>query len=130
MLDHIVAQPRTMYAIVSIVLVVIILAVWLLRRRTSSGGPAGTDLGEVIRQLRTSHAQWPTISAALNPRNDATVSGLLKELRGPHMFVPHTALNIIEDAYASTFRSNPRASVRDVLKQACGSMSKVTRYGD
>ena len=129
MLDQILAQPTTTYAIVGSVLVVI-LTVWLLRRRTSSGGPAGPDLGEVIRQLRTSNAQWPTISAALNPKNDATVSGLLKELRGPHMFVPHTALNIIEDAYASTSRANPRADVRDVLKKACGSMNKVTRYGD
>jgi hypothetical protein len=45
------------------------------------------------------------------------------------MFAPHTALNIIEDAYASTLRTKPRATVRDVLKNACGSMNKITRYG-
>jgi hypothetical protein len=46
------------------------------------------------------------------------------------MFVPHIAINILENASRSTLRANPNASLRDVLDNACRSMKKVTQYGD
>lgn len=123
-------QPSATYVFLGIGIALVVLLAVLLRTRKSGGGISGADLGDCIRQLRATHAQWPVIMATLNPRNRSNITQLLKELQGPHMFVPQTALNIIEDAYSATARGNPGANVREVLQNACISMRKVTRYGD
>jgi hypothetical protein len=123
---------KTLYVAATLFLIIAAVAAWrkLGRGGASSGGAVGEELAALIRQLRAANAQWPTIMSQLNPKSDATVSSMLNDLRGPHMFVPHTALNIIEDACMSALRANSRANIRDVLTNALGSMNKVTRYGD
>jgi len=91
---------------------------------------AGPNTLETVRKLRVNNAQWPTIVAELNPTCDSKLASLLQELRGPHMFVPHTALNIIEDACLGTLSANPRAGMREILSNARRDMAKVTRHGD
>jgi len=106
---------------------------WIyFRKRTSVVAVplAGAGLAVIIRRLRAENAQWPQILVKLNPRNDIAIGKLLLELRGPHMFMPHTALNILEDACRSTLRRNPHAKLRDVLYNACRSMRSVTEYGN
>jgi hypothetical protein len=120
------------FAVAGVALILVVHRIWIIakRNRLQDTAPPDRHLGETIRQLRSSGAQWPTITATLNPRNDPTIAHLLHELRGPHMFVPQTALNIIEDAHIATSRGHSNLSVGEVLKSACASMRTVTRLGD
>jgi hypothetical protein len=99
-------------------------------KRAAKHKTIGKNILDIILSLKAANAQWPLIMSRLNPKNDKKISKLLLELRGPHMFVPHIALNILEDASRSTLRANPHASLRDILDNACRSMKKVTQYGD
>jgi hypothetical protein len=64
MFDQILSRQQMTYAIAGLALIVIVLFVWYVgRKRTSRGGIAGADLGELIRRLRTTNAQWLTIAA-------------------------------------------------------------------
>ncbi len=94
-----------------------------------SGG-AATRLLQTVQGLQRSNAQWPAILAALNPEGDMKVGAMLAELRGPHMFAPHTALSLLASTCESKLRSQPSATKYDVLVAAKNSMEKVTRYGD
>jgi hypothetical protein len=51
-----------------------------------------------VLELQQVRAQWPDIWQALNPDGDPETQRLLEELRGPHMFVPHAGLNVLEEA--------------------------------
>lgn len=99
-------------------------------RRGERDQPRGPALLDLLRRLQAMNAPWPTILAALNPRNEPQVAHWLVERRGPHLFTPHIALNVLEDACQATLRVPPDASVREVLSAACHSMRKITRYGD
>lgn len=102
------------------------IAYFLLRAK--SGRAEGENSLQVIQRLQASNALWPQIMADLNPKNDREVAQLLIELRGPHMFAPHVALNILENASRSM--ENKRSSnIREVLRAACESMKKVTQFG-
>ena len=85
---------------------------------------------EVSRSLRKSNAQWSEILSSLNPGDDSRVKAALFALRGPHMFVPHTALNIIEHECSEMLRLNPAATQLAGLVRAKESMEKVTRFGE
>jgi hypothetical protein len=50
-----------------------------------------------VKELQAANAQWPEIWQALNPGGNPQVQDLLVELRGPHMFAPHVALNMLEE---------------------------------
>lgn len=127
MFDQLVASKSGMYVVVGVAAVVVALVLWWFVKRSRGGaGARGANLLDTVRKLSVSNAQWPAIMAALNPTRDSKLASLLQELRGPHMFVPHTALNIIENAC----RANPQASIREILSNARGDMAKVTRYGD
>ncbi len=120
------------FMIISGVLIVAIMAyaAWSLIRRRRSGVMRGANILDVTRRLRATNAQWTTIMTALNPHNDRHINHWLIELRGPHMFTPHTALNIIEKECYSMLKGRPNATVKEVLIAACHSTYKVTRYGD
>ena len=127
MFDQLVGSKLGMYIVVGVAVIVVALVLWWFIERSRGGaGARGANLLNTVRNLRATNAQWPAIMAALNPSRDSKLAGLLQELRGPHMFVPHTALSIIEDAC----RANPHASIREILSNARGDMAKVTRYGD
>jgi hypothetical protein len=81
---------------------------------------------QVVQRLQAVKAQWPQIMAELNPHNDQKTYQLLIELRGPHMFVPHVALNLIENAC----RRLQVGDVQTVLNLACENMKKITQFGD
>lgn len=96
--------------------------------RRSPPRHAPQNLLEIIQRLKATKAQWPAIMTALNPRNDKKIQELLIELRGPHMFAPHTALNLMENACRSLGQGANDSRV--VLRAACESMKKVTRFGE
>ena len=103
--------------------------------RTGSARPRGADaaverLLETVKALQRSNAQWPEILSTLNSEGDTKIGALLADLRGPHMFAPHTALSLLISTCEAKLRSQPTASKQDVLVAAKASMEKVTRYGD
>lgn len=94
--------------------------------RTASPSHAAALL-VLLRQLDAENAQWTRILAAINPSGDRAVAVLLQELRGPHMFAPHTALGVMIEGASSV---GPKASVREALAAARDSMNKVVRFGN
>jgi hypothetical protein len=95
----------------------------LLRMRKS---PPQDNVLQVIQSLQRSGALWPQIMAELNPRNDRQTQQLLVELRGPHMFAPHVALNLLENACQVL---DNRGDHKDVARLACENMKKITEFG-
>ena len=85
------------------------------------------DLLRRVRTLREAGAGWPQILSTLNPRNDKVAAGLLTNLRGPHQFAPHVALNVLEDACERVIAANPRASDIDALREALSRSDFATR---
>jgi hypothetical protein len=81
----------------------------------------------ITKELRARNAQWGEIIAAMNPSGDSKALQLLTEIRGPHMFVPHTALGVIE---AGCRAVKPQASAVEALEAALRGMNKVVRYGN
>lgn len=106
------------------------------RRRSKSAIPAHAEandaaklLSEVLA-LKQQQATWPNILQTLNPDDVPRIRTVLLELRGPHIFVPHTALNIIESTCLSAERPNNKLSRLDLLERAKRDMERVTRFGD
>ena len=83
-----------------------------------------------VAHLSKANAQWPEIMASLNPQNNAALRGELERIRGPHMFVPHLALQVIHHGCEEAVRANQNASAIAAITAARMSMEKVTRYGD
>ena len=71
-----------------------------------------------LQLLRDRNAQWDVILSELNPTDDPEVQRLLTEIRGPHMFVPHVGISVIEDACKQVLSASPRANALDALRQA------------
>ena len=93
-------------------------------------GPSAANLLATVRRLNASAAQWPEILAAINPRGDSNIGKLLIGLRGPHMFVPHVGLNVIEDGCQRVLAGNPEAALIDALKEAARRSESVTTVRD
>jgi hypothetical protein len=94
-----------------------------------SNGSAEVTTGAIIHlipRLRDKNAQWPEIMDALNPNGEQRIAELLQAIRGPHMFDPRTALNVIEDGCRTTAKSAP---VSAALAAAVDSMNKVVGFG-
>lgn len=83
-----------------------------------------------VLALKERSAQWPDILKTLNPDDEPRIRTVLLELRWPHVFAPHTALNIIESICLSANRSGNMRSRLELLELAKSSMERVTRYGD
>jgi len=77
--------------------------------------------------LRTENAQWPTILTALNPRGDRAIAKLLVELRGPHLFAPQVALNVIMAGAQRALAANPGATALDALRESLRSTDTVVK---
>ena len=80
-----------------------------------------------VAELQTKRAAWPEIWATLNPTHDPQLQQLLVELRGPHMFVPHIALNALEEGCRRVARTHPLAGRLAVLKAALDSCNRIIR---
>ncbi len=98
--------------------------------KTVRSDPSAKDLLEVVRKLAADNRMWPEIMAAINPTNDAVVGRSLTALRGPHQFIPHVALNVLEDGCLVALAKNPRASANDAMNAALRSADLVVRAGD
>jgi hypothetical protein len=85
------------------------------------------ELLESICELQKRSAGWPEIWATLNPDGDSQVERLLVELRGPHMFVPHIALNILEEECRRLARVNAFSDRLAALTAALNSGNRITR---
>ena len=92
--------------------------------------PSAHEMKARTARLLATNASWPQIVADLNPSNDADIQAELQRIRGPHMFAPATALNVIRHGCELALRSSSHASALSALRAAGDSMEKVTRYGD
>ena len=132
-----------LYILFAAAAIVFAYTLWRSNHNARSGGigrsksvrPRGADgavarLLETVKGLQRSNAQWPAILSALNSEGDPKIGSLLADLRGPHMFAPHTALSLLMSTCEAKLRSQPTASKQDVLVAAKASMEKVSRYGD
>jgi hypothetical protein len=81
----------------------------------------------LLKKLDAENAQWSRIISAINPSGDRAIAALLQDLKGPHMFAPHTALGVMLDGARSV---KPQASAREALAAARDSMNRVVRYGN
>jgi hypothetical protein len=79
-----------------------------------------------VGELRAGNAGWPEIWAALNPDGDALTQELLMEIRGPHLFAPHVALNVIEDGCRRALRRDAGASRVAALRAALRGSERIT----
>lgn len=98
-----------------------------------TGGRANRRASDVLadaKRLHASRAGWSDILATLNPSDDRAMAGELQAIRGPHMFAPELALQVIEHGCAEALRKDPNASAHAGLLAAREGMEKVTRYGD
>jgi hypothetical protein len=73
-----------------------------------------------LQILRDGNAQWDEILSELNPTGDKELQRLLIEIRGPHMFVPHVGLGVIEDGCERALASSPKADSLTALRDATG----------
>jgi len=68
--------------------------------------------------LQAKNADWPLIWETLNPDGDRDTQRLLAELRGPHMFVPHVGLNVLEIACKRVLQADANATRLVAIRSA------------
>jgi hypothetical protein len=90
---------------------------------SSPGSPASSSssASEMLRrvlELQRTNANWEAIFASLNPDRNQQVQHLINDLRGPHMFVPHLALSVLEDGCRRAVASDPAANRIAALRAA------------
>lgn len=125
-------------ALIGFALLLVLVAVWLRFRgggqrlavRSVARALSVRDGLGLVRDLKRLNAQWTVIIARLNPGNDSEVYALLLRLRGPHMFNPGLALNVLESECEGFLKLRPLGTMREALVLAVRSMERVTRYGD
>ena len=83
-----------------------------------------------VKRLHARNAGWPQILVALNASNDPDIHSELQAIRGPHMFAPSTALQVIEHGCDEVLRRSKQSSGFAAVRAARQSMEKITRYGD
>jgi hypothetical protein len=125
----------------ALLLLIAIVALLLLRRRTSHrpatrhprirSRPIGGSYSEAngiakllseVQALKERAAQWADILKTLNPDDQPRVRTVLLELREPHIFAPHTALDAIESVCLTAERPNDHLSRLDLLERAKANM--------
>jgi hypothetical protein len=79
-----------------------------------------------VSELQKSAAQWPDIWQTLNPDEDPEVQKLLEEWRQPHLFAPHTGLNVLVEGCRRTIAVNPEAGCIEALQEAINYAKPIT----
>ena len=90
--------------------------------------PAPYSVSELLRRLtalQIGKAEWPEIFTTLNPDNDPEAQRALENLRGPHMFVPDVALNVIEAECRRIITFAPGADWLTALLAATKTMDRL-----
>jgi hypothetical protein len=93
----------------------------LLGSGQTAARKAGMTAAEMLRrvgELQKAGAGWPEIWESLNPDGEAEAQRLLVELRGPHLFAPHVALNVLEDGCRRALATDPGADRLAALRAA------------
>ena len=80
-----------------------------------------------VSGLQKANAQWPEIWQALNPDEDPETQQLLIEFRGPYMFVPHLALNVLQVGCERALSGSPLANRVQALREAMRADDQVVR---
>ena len=135
----------------AVIATVTVLVYWLSRRQKRSSDFPSPKVGSVstpspsiparqvpprlsaaemlsrLQLLRYTNAQWDVIWSELNPTDDPEVQGLLTEIRGPHMFVPHLGLSVIEDGCRRVLAASPKADALAALREAIRSQDPFVR---
>ena len=88
---------------------------------------SAADVLEVTGTLQKANAQWPEIWGALNPDGDAEAQRLLVEFRGPYLFAPHVALNVLVVGCQRVLAENPGAGRVEALRSAMATDDRVVR---
>ena len=91
---------------------------------------SAAELLALVRGLSAQGGTWPEILAAVNPTGDPLIAQKLNRLRGPHQFVPHTALNVVADGCERALERSPWAGQREAIEAALQSAAVVVRAGD
>jgi hypothetical protein len=89
---------------------------------------SATEALSRVQVLRNGNAQWDEILSELNPTADPEVQRLIIEIRGPHMFVPHVGLGVIEDGCKRALALSPTADALAALREATRSQDPFVRY--
>lgn len=92
-----------------------------LGRLFASAPPARADAAAMlsaIQDLQRANAGWPEIWERLNPRQDKRIQELLIAIRGPHMFLPHLGLSVMESGCRRALAANPHADRIAALETA------------
>jgi hypothetical protein len=85
------------------------------------------DVGRRVQELQKANAQWPEIWHALNPDEDAEAQQLLIEFRGPYLFAPHVALNVLQEGCRRALAHSPGADRAAALRAALQSDDRIVR---
>ena len=101
-----------------------------LRTATVALAPSAVELLQIIERLRSAGAQWSEILPAFNPSGNAAVQRALIALRGPHQFIPHVGLNVLEEGCRRALAKNAHAGQLDALNEALRSTSIVVDFGN
>jgi hypothetical protein len=83
-----------------------------------------------MRALSAQGGTWTEILARANPEGDPRLSEKLNQLRGPHQFVPHVALNVLMHGCELALARDPGARPVDAIDAALQSAGVVVRAGD
>ena len=84
-----------------------------------------TELLRRIQILQSANAGWEMIFEQLVPNNDAETKRLLNLLRGPHMFIPHVGLNVLEEECRTIAAHSPRAEWITAFRAAEKTMERL-----
>ncbi len=95
-----------------------------LHQRTAM---SAAEVLQRVSELQKANAQWPEIWQALNPGGDAETQQLLIEFRGPYMFVPHLALNVLQHGCERALLGSPLANRVQALREAMRADDQVVR---
>jgi hypothetical protein len=124
-----------------VVAVGVVLAVVLLRgakgqpqadalSREANAVPHGMTAAEMLRRvaaLDPANAQWPEIWAQLNPDGDPAVQQLLIDFRGPYLFAPHAAINVLRIGCERALAASPTADRVAAIRAAMQADDQVVR---
>jgi hypothetical protein len=100
-----------------------------VKRAASGSGLTATELLGITEKLRVANALWPAIVVAINPKSDAVIERILRDIRAPHQFAPHVALNAIEDGCRRVLAGDASATATDALREALRRTSEIVGRG-
>jgi hypothetical protein len=95
---------------------------------TPKKSPPPYTVMELLRRitaLQAANAGWSEIIPALNPSNNSEARNALEHIRGPHMFIPHVGLNVIEEECRKIATHAPTAEWLTALTAASQTMRRI-----